>query len=117
MRGGTPPDAAEARRALPGILGLSTRAGGAVHGTDAVRRAAREGKLGCVLLAGDGSPTQRAKLVPLLEAREIPFFICLTRDDLGAATGRGPVSAVGLTEPGLARRAAELAAALEAPRD
>lgn len=113
----TRPDAGEAAprppaRALADLLGLAWRARAVQAGTDAVRRAVREGAVHGVLLAADSSPTQRQKLVPLLEARGVPYREGLPRDALGAALGRGPVSAVALTNENFARRAAELAAAL-----
>ena len=115
---GTPSRPAPApERALLDLLGLAARARGLVHGTDMTRRAVREGGVHAVLLAADTSPTQRQKLVPLLEARGITFRVCLTRASLGGALGRGEVSAVGITNENFARRAAELAAALEHPQD
>lgn len=99
-------------RALADLLGMAWRARALEAGTDAVRRAAREGSVHGVILADDSSPTQRQKLVPLLEARGVPFRVGLSRDALGAALGRGPVSAVGLTNENFARRAVDLAAAL-----
>jgi len=79
-----------------------------VTGTDAVRVAARAGGVHQVILAVDAAAGQRAKLVPLLEARRIPYEIVFTRDELGSAIGRAPVSAVGLTLPAMATRVAEL---------
>jgi ribosomal protein L7Ae-like RNA K-turn-binding protein len=97
-------------RALLSLLGLAARARALVMGTDMVRGAARDGKVAAAVLAADASPTQARKLVPLLEARGIPFAVCTNQADLGAALGKGPVSAVGIIDPGFARRAMELAA-------
>lgn len=102
-------------RALLDLLGLAARARGLVQGTDATRRGVRDGEVRAVLLAADTSPTQRQKLVPLLEARGIRHATCLTQERLGAALGRDVVSAVGLTNENFARRALELAAALAEP--
>lgn len=99
-------------RALLSLLGLAARAGALARGTDAARGAARQGTLKGALVAADASPTQRQKLEPLLEARGIPFAVCMSRDELGGALGRGPVSAVGITQESFARRALELAGAL-----
>jgi ribosomal protein L7Ae-like RNA K-turn-binding protein len=108
----TPPP----ERALADLLGLASRARGLIHGTDMTRKAVRDGEVRLVLLAGDGSPTQAQKLVPLLEARGVPFHVCLSREALGVAIGRGPVSAVGITNESFAKRAAELAAQLASPQ-
>jgi ribosomal protein L7Ae-like RNA K-turn-binding protein len=65
-----------------------------------------------VILATDAAAGQQAKLIPLLDARRIPYYIGFSREELGAASGRAPVSAVGLTNPDLAARAGQLLAAL-----
>lgn len=98
------------------MLGLAARARALVHGTDMTRKAVREGEVRCVLLAADGSPAQAQKLIPLLQARKVPFHVCLSREALGSAIGRGPVSAVGITNESFAKRAAVLASALSSPQ-
>jgi ribosomal protein L7Ae-like RNA K-turn-binding protein len=99
------------------LLGLGARAGALVSGTGAVRSAASQGGLYQVILAEDAAEGQRGKLIPLLDARRIPYQIVLTQVELGAAIGRAPVSAVGLTNPDMARRAAELLVALRRSAD
>ena len=110
--GGKPPG-----RALLDLLGLATRARGTVSGTDMTRRGIRDGSVLTVLVASDASPTQTRKLLPLAEARRVPVFACFTQEEMGAATGRGTVSAIGVTNESFARRARELAAALSPPQD
>jgi ribosomal protein L7Ae-like RNA K-turn-binding protein len=104
-------------RALLDLLGLAARARAVTFGTDATRAAVRDGEARCVILAADVSPTQAQKLVPLVQARGVPCFRCLTREEIGAAVGRASVSAVGFTQESFARRAAELAAAIPSPQD
>ena len=104
-------------RALLDLLGLAARARAFVHGTDATRRGVRDGEVAGVLLAADTSPTQSKKLVPLLQARGVPYAACLTRAEIGAASGLGPISALGFTDRNFARRALELAAALDHPQE
>lgn len=55
------------------------------------------------LVARDASENSREKLVPLLLARRIPYRIEFERGQLGAAIGRGPLGAVGVTDPAIAR--------------
>lgn len=111
MEGAPRAGSGASERALLSLLGLAARARALALGTDMVRGAARDGKVAAAVLAADASPTQARKLVPLLEARGIPFAVCSNQADLGAALGKGPVSAVGIIDPGFARRAMELAAA------
>lgn len=117
MTPGTPDEPARTaktpERALGDLLGLAARAGGLAHGTGATREGVRDGEVRVVLLAGDAAPAQARKLVPLLQARGVPFHVCLSRNELGGAIGRGPVSALGITNDSFARRAAELVAALQ----
>lgn len=90
------------------MLGLAARAGAVVPGTDRVREAARSDNLHFVLIASDLSDNSRDKLLPLLNARQIPYAIVSDRDALGGAVGRAPLSALGITEKKLAARVVEL---------
>jgi ribosomal protein L7Ae-like RNA K-turn-binding protein len=90
------------------MLGLAARAGAVVPGTERVREAARSGKLHFALVASDLSDNSRDKLLPLLEARQIPYAIVSDRDALGGAVGRAPLSALGITEKKLAGRVVQL---------
>jgi ribosomal protein L7Ae-like RNA K-turn-binding protein len=110
-------DGRPAERRLLDLLGLAARAGRVVSGTDAVRKGVREGELALVLLAGDASPAQRAKLLPLLAARRVRHRSLLSRAQLGFAIGRAPVSAVGIADHNFARRADALIAAFPASQD
>jgi ribosomal protein L7Ae-like RNA K-turn-binding protein len=113
---GPQPEEQALRRRVLDLLGLAARAREVVSGVDPVRRAARQNGVLRVILAEDSAPGQQQKLTPLLEARGVPFHHCFTRDELGAAIGRGAVSAVGITDRNLARRAGELVAALPTVR-
>jgi ribosomal protein L7Ae-like RNA K-turn-binding protein len=99
-------------RPVLNLLGLAARARTLAAGTGAVRDAVRNGKVHRVILASDTAAGQRHKLIPLLDARQVPYHIVLSREELGHALGRNPVSAVGLLDPNLAQRVAELVAAL-----
>lgn len=90
------------------VLGLAARAGAMVPGTERVREAVRAGKARFVVVAADVSANSEDKLVPLLRARRVPYVVEFDRSALGAAVGRGPLAAVGVTDPSLAGRLAEL---------
>jgi ribosomal protein L7Ae-like RNA K-turn-binding protein len=90
-------------RAL-GLLGMATRAGALVPGTERVREAARAGTLRLAVMASDASDNSRGKLLPLLTARGISHVIRYERNELGAAVGRGPLSAVGVVDRAFADR-------------
>lgn len=86
------------------LLGLATRAGAVVPGTERVRDAGRSGQARLVVVASDLTATGRDKLIPLLEGRNVPHVVRFTRAELGAAVGRGPLAAVAVTQPGFADR-------------
>ena len=79
------------------LLGLARRAGSVAPGTDAARRAAREGEARLILMAGDASGVQLDKIRNVLKKRPIPWAILGDRATLGAAVGLGPISAVAVT--------------------
>ena len=79
------------------LLGLAQRAGAVVKGTEATRQALRRGEARLVLLAEDGSEAQRLKVLPLAEARGVPWETLGGMDELGAALGSGPLAAVAVT--------------------
>lgn len=103
------------RRVLD-LLGLCARAGTLVTGTEAVRQGVREERVHRVILAEDAAPGQRQKLLPLLQARAVPFHTLFSRVELGSAVGRSPVSAIGVTDRNLARRVGELGSAFATDR-
>lgn len=86
------------------LLGLAARAGAIEAGTERVREAARGGRARLVLVAGDASANSKAKLVPLLEARSVPYVEAFDRVRLGQAVGRPAASAVCVTDAELAKR-------------
>jgi len=86
------------------LLGLARRAGAVAHGTEGVRESIRVGTAKLVLLAGDASPTQLAKIRRTMESRPVPQVSLGDRAGLGAAVGLAPVSAVAVTSAPLADR-------------
>ena len=90
-----------------GLLGLARRAGGLVLGSEAVRQSVRSGGVALVLLAEDAAPGQAAKVERLLAHGTVPWRRFGTRNELGAALGGPPYSAVGVTRGGFADRLLE----------
>jgi ribosomal protein L7Ae-like RNA K-turn-binding protein len=90
------------------LLGLAQRAGAVVKGTEATRLALRRGDARLVVLAEDGSRTQRDKVVPLAEARGVSYTTLGDQAALGAALGSGPLTAVAVTRSGFATKIATM---------
>jgi ribosomal protein L7Ae-like RNA K-turn-binding protein len=91
------------RRALD-LLGLAARAGRIAPGTERVREAVRAGRAHLAFVAADASANTRDKIVPLLAKHGVPCIERFDRSGLGEAIGRAPVSAVAVTERGIAGR-------------
>ena len=92
---------------LFGLLGLARRAGAIASGTEAVRRAIREGEARLVLTAEDASSVQLDKIRKTMRDRPIPRATLGDRSALGAAVGLAPLSAVAVTHPSFAARLRE----------
>ena len=89
------------------LLGLAQRAGAVVKGTEAVRQSLRNGDARLLVLAEGGSRGQRGKVLPLAEAREVPRIVLGNQEELGAALGSGPLTAVAVTRKGFAQQLQE----------
>ena len=89
------------------LLGIAQRAGAVLKGTDATRRGLRNGEVRLVIVAEDGSPAQKKKILPLAGARAVEVSTLGTRNELGGAVGRGPLTAVGITHPGFEKELRE----------
>ncbi len=92
-----------AAAALGRLLGLGLRARRVTVGVGAVRAGLQRGSLVCVVVAGDASERTRDKVVRLARARGIPVVRGPVGERLGAALGRPPVQAVGVSDQALAR--------------
>ena len=96
--------ALEVERSALRMVGLAMRAGRLVLGTTAVREAARHGKLSGALIATDATANARNRLLPLLDAMDVPVASCATTRKLGLAVGKERLAVVGITDVGFARR-------------
>jgi len=100
------------RHSVYRLLGLARRAGAVAPGTEAVRRAIREGEAQLLLMAGDASSVQLDKIRTTLHDRPIPQVTLGDRNALGAAVGLAALSAVAVTNRSLAD---QLIAELDGP--
>lgn len=91
-----------------GLLGLARRAGSVAHGIPAVREALRKGSARLLILAGDASRGQLAKLGDLGGNGRPPVRWMTTRASLGGALGRPAVSAAAVTKESFAEQLSAL---------
>lgn len=75
-----------------------------------MREAIRGGEALFVVVAGDISENTRDKLIPLLTSRGVLHAEAFDRNRLGAAIGKGAMSAVAIVDASFAKRLHELAA-------
>jgi ribosomal protein L7Ae-like RNA K-turn-binding protein len=85
------------------LLGLGVRARNAVVGVDRVRDAAKNGTLYLAAVAPDASGHSQDKVRPLLAAKRVRVLDVFASAALGQVAGREGATAVGVTDPNLAR--------------
>ena len=89
------------------LLGLARRAGAVAPGTEAVRRAVRDGEALLILMAEDASSVQMKKIRTMQDDGSIPRVTLGDRATLGAALGMAELSVVAVTQASLANRLVE----------
>ena len=89
-------------RRLVEAVSLTRKAGLAVNGFEKVKSRLKQGGVGVLLAASDGSDDGRGKLAPL--AGDAPIISVLTADELGMAFGRDSVVHAALDVGGATER-------------
>jgi len=89
------------------LLGLARRAGAVAPGTEAVRRAVRDGEARLIVVASDASSVQLDKIRGTLQDGSIPWVTLGDRNTLGGAVGLAELSALAVTDRSLGDRLAE----------
>lgn len=87
---------------IRGLLGLARRARSLTVGSRETRAGLRRGRVSVMLVAGDGSPRDRDRLLRAAEESDVPAFVLGTRAELGEAVGRATVAVLGVTDRNLA---------------
>lgn len=105
-----PPDAERTDGQALNLVGLARRSGRAIIGTRAVREAARGGSVQLALVARDAGDNARNRVVPLFDATGTPWLECGKSGSLARAVGRERAVVVGISDPRLAARIAEILA-------
>ena len=95
------------------MLGLATRAGRTVSGTENCGNAVRYDKAHLVLAATDASPKTVAPLRRLCGHHVVPVIDVADRERLGKFTGKDSRAVVAVTDKGFADRIQELLEAAE----
>lgn len=93
----------ENKEKLYGMLGLCTKAGKVVAGSQAVLEALAKRKIHLLLLAEDAS--NRTKEIFQKESKEknIPIGECLTSEELGEKIGKSKKAIIGISDENFAK--------------
>ncbi|OIQ56181.1 L7Ae/L30e/S12e/Gadd45 family ribosomal protein [Neomoorella thermoacetica] len=84
------------------LLGLAYRAGKIVWGYQAVVAALRSQKVELVLLARDGSPGLKTRILRFCQEYRRQGLLYGYKNELGAALGKPPCAVVGITDKNFA---------------
>nr|WP_155987744.1 ribosomal L7Ae/L30e/S12e/Gadd45 family protein [Gorillibacterium massiliense] len=83
-------------------LGLAMRAGKLTAGDSNVLDAIRTGEAKLILIASDASDNAQKKYTDKCSYYQIPFLICGTREEIGAAIGKEERVVLAVTDAGFA---------------
>lgn len=84
------------------IIGLATRAGKTVCGSEGALSAVRSGKAKLVVLAEDASPTTVKRLTDKCKSFGAPLISAGNKHSLGKITGREQVAVIAVTDSNFA---------------
>lgn len=96
-----------ADKAIPGLLGLATRAGQLLTGADRAAEMARRGEAKLILVDEAASDNTRKRLSDSMQAHQVPCLI-LQEDLLGRAIGKPGIMAAAMTTGGITQRVLQL---------
>jgi ribosomal protein L7Ae-like RNA K-turn-binding protein len=91
------------------MLGLATRAGQLVFGSDAVERGARRGQIRLLILAADAGPNTTGRFGQVSRVTHIPLIQVSDRESFGHWTGKDERVVAGVKDQGFAQRILDLA--------
>jgi len=90
------------------MLGLATKAGKIVTGTQACSIAIKRKKTKLVIIAGDASENAKSPAINLCNANGAEYVLFSTKDDLGHFTGKSERAIAAITDEGFATRIKEM---------
>ncbi|APP02948.1 50S ribosomal protein L7 [Lactobacillus delbrueckii subsp. indicus] len=90
------------RKKALNLLGLATRAGKTVSGTDIVLAKLKKGKLKCIIIANDLAENSRGEIEAALKVHPTPLVDVFTEAELSQAVGKKR-KVLALTDRGFAK--------------
>lgn len=83
---------------LSGMLGLATRAGKIIFGTDSTKEGIMKKKVKLIIIAEDASERTKTKFIELAKINNIPAYIIMNIENLSKAIGKKNKAVVGLID-------------------
>ncbi len=84
-------------------IGMAQKAGKAVSGDFSVRSILKSGKAKLLVIAADAAPNSKKDMYYLADAAKVPVLETATRQELGAAIGKAPRTAIAITDSNFAK--------------
>lgn len=81
-----------------GLVGLATRAGKVIFGTDACVEAVEKSKIKLIIIAKDASDRTKNKFINLCQSQNIKLIIFGTIDEISSSTGKQNKAVIGLKD-------------------
>ena len=81
-----------------GLLGLATRAGKTVFGTEACVQAVEKGKIKLLIIATDAAERTKMNFKNICSKAKVPIVEVLTLDELSKAIGKDNKAVVGIKD-------------------
>lgn len=83
---------------LLGLLGLSSRAGKVISGTDACIEYINKNKIKLMILAKDASDRTKLKFNQIAESKKIPIYEFESIDEISKSIGKKNKAIIGITD-------------------
>lgn len=83
---------------ISGMLGLATRAGKIIFGTDSTKEGIVKKKVKLIIIAEDASERTKTKFIELAKINNIPAYIIMNIENLSKAIGKKNKAVVGLID-------------------
>ncbi|MDR0879317.1 MAG: ribosomal L7Ae/L30e/S12e/Gadd45 family protein [Clostridioides sp.] len=84
------------------LIGLAMRAGKVVSGDDTTLIELKKNKLKLVIIAEDASDNTKKLFKDKSSYRQIPYVICMSKNEIGLMIGKSPRAVMGIKDRGFA---------------
>ena len=81
-----------------GLLGLATRAGKIVFGTEACMQSIEKNKVKLIIIATDAAERTKMKFNSICDNKKVPIFEYLSIDEISKAIGKNNKAIVGIKD-------------------